>query len=152
MARKGSKRDSRRSRTTEQIFRYWVELHDIHSGAVRSLPLSTIAKIYIPRKRNEAQRPREEILQLHDDSVIIEARNLEDLAAQLRREYPDEEYKRTLHRERDHEAEERRAEAMNGLIEILAKAAVEQLLRGGKPLDCLHTAGATGSIPVPPTK
>jgi hypothetical protein len=109
-----------------------VELRDIQSEAIRNLPLGAIARIHIPRKRNEAQKPREEILQLHDDSVIIEATNLDDLAARLREKYPDEAYERTLHRERDHEAEERRSEAMNGLIEILSKSVVDQLLREGQ--------------------
>ena len=57
---------------------------------------------------------------------------LDDLAAQLRQKYPDEAYERTLHRKRDHETEQRRAEAMNGLIEILAKSVAEQLLREGQ--------------------
>ena len=63
------------SPTTERIFRYWVELRDLRSGTTRNLPLGAIAKIHIPRKRNEAQRPREEILQLHGNSTIIEAKN-----------------------------------------------------------------------------
>lgn len=116
------------SPTTERIFRYWVELRDLRSGTTRNLPLGAIAKIHIPRKRNEAQRPREEILQLHDNPTIIEAKNFDDLATQLREKYPDGAYERTLHGERDHQAEERRAEAMNALLEILANAVAEQLL------------------------
>jgi hypothetical protein len=132
MARTSTSANDKRSMHAEQVFRYWVELRDLENGSTRNLPLTAIAKIHIPRKRNEAQRPSEEILQLHDNSVIIEATNLDELAAQLRQKYPDEAYERTLHRERDHEAEQRRADAMDGLIEILAKSVAEQLLREGQ--------------------
>jgi hypothetical protein len=132
MARTSTSANDKRSMHAEQVFRYWVELRDLENGSTRNLPLTAIAKIHIPRKRNEAQRPSEEILQLHDNSVIIEAKNLDDLAAQVRQKYPDEAYERTLHRERDHEAEQRRADAMDGLIEILAKSVAEQLLREGQ--------------------
>ena len=131
MARTSTSANDKRSMHAEQVFRYWVELRDLENGSTRNLPLTAIAKIHIPRKRNEAQRPSEEILQLHDNPVIIEATNLDELAAQLRQKYPDEAYERTLHRERDHEAEQRRADAMDGLIEILAKSVAEQLLREG---------------------
>ena len=114
----------------EQIFRYWVEVRDLANGSVLSLPLSAVARIHIPRKKNEAQRPREEILRLQDGSAILEAISLDDLAAQLRQKYPDSGYERTLHRERDREAEERRAEAMNQLIRILAEAVVRDTLNG----------------------
>jgi hypothetical protein len=43
-------------------------------------------------------------------------KSLDDLAAQLREKYPDGAYERTLHQERDFQAEERRSEAMNGLL------------------------------------
>lgn len=132
MTRKGRRTNDKPCTDPEQIFRYRVELRDLQSGSTRNLPLTAIARINIPRKRNEAQRPSEEILQLHDNSVIIEAMNLDDLAAQLRQKYPDEAYERTLHRERDRETERRRAEAINGLIEILAKSVAEQLLREGQ--------------------
>jgi hypothetical protein len=132
MARTSTSAKDKRSMHARQVFRYWVELRDLENGSTRNLPLTAIAKIHIPRKRNEAQRPSEEILQLHDNSVIIEAKNLDELAAQLRQKYPDEAYERTLHRERDHEAEQRRADAMNSLIEILAKSVAEQLLREGQ--------------------
>src|SRR6266404_2785016 len=112
----------------EQIFRYWVEVRDLTNGSVLSLPLSAVARIHIPRKKNEAQRPREEILRLQDGSAILEATSLDDLAAQLRQKYPDSGYERTLHRERDRDAEERRAEAMNQLIRILAEAVVRGTL------------------------
>ena len=115
---------------SEEIFRYWVEVRDSTNGAVRSLPLTAVARIHIPRKKNEPQRPREEILRLQDGSAILEAISLDDLAAQLRQKYPDSGYERTLHRERDRDAEERRAEAMNQLIRILAQAVVKDILSG----------------------
>jgi hypothetical protein len=116
----------------EQIFRYRVEVRDLASGSVRNLPLSAVARIHIPRKKNEAQRPREEILRLQDGEALLEAISLDDLAAQLRQKYPDSGYERTLHRERDREAEDRRAEAMNQLIKILAEAVVRDTLNGAR--------------------
>jgi hypothetical protein len=116
----------------EQIFRYWVEVRDLTNGSVLNLPLSAVARIHIPRKKNEAQRPSEEILRLQDGSAILEATSLDDLAAQLRQKYPDSGYERTLHRERDREAEERRAEAMNQLIRILAEAVVKDTLNDAR--------------------
>jgi hypothetical protein len=118
----------------ERVFRYWVEVRDLTNGSVRNLPLSAVARIQIPRKKNEAQRPSEEILRLQDGSAILEAISLDDLAAQLRQKYPDSGYERTLHRERDREAEERRAEAMNQLIRILAEAVVRDTLNGARSL------------------
>jgi hypothetical protein len=116
----------------EQVFRYWVEVRDLANGSVRNLPLSAVARIHIPRKKNEAQRPREEILRLQDGEAFLEVISLDDLAAQLRQKYPDGGYERTLHRERDREAEERRAEALNQLIKILAEAVVRDTLSGAR--------------------
>jgi predicted DNA-binding transcriptional regulator YafY len=113
----------------EQIFRYWVELRDLQSGSTRNLPLDAIARIRIPKKRNETPTAREEFLQLKDGPETIEAGSLDELAVRLQQKYPDELYERTLHRERDHEAEERRAHAMDQLIDILAQAVAEELLR-----------------------
>jgi hypothetical protein len=112
---------------SEQIFRYWVEVLELKNGSVRILPLSAVAKIHIPRRKKEAQRPREDVLQLKDGSTTLEAKSLDDLAAQLRQRYPDGEYERTLHRERDRQAEQRRADAMNNLIEILVDAVVKEV-------------------------
>ena len=92
----------------EKIFRYWVEVRDLTNGSVRNLPLIAIAKIHIPRSKKEAQRPTEEILQLKDGFSTLEAKTIDELAAELRAKYPDGKYERTLHHERDREAEERR--------------------------------------------
>jgi hypothetical protein len=112
----------------KQIFRHWVEVRDLANGSVRRLSLYAVAKIPLIKDAKEAQRLTEEFLQLRDDSAILEAKSLDDLAAQLRQKYPDEAYQRTLHRERDREAEERRAEAMNALIRILAEEAVNRVI------------------------
>ena len=53
--------------------------------------------------------------------------NLQELAVQLRMRYPDGLYERTLHNERDRDAEQRRARAFNSLIDML----VEQVVRDG---------------------
>ena len=81
----------------EQIFRYWVEVLELKNGSVRILPLNAVAKIHIPRRKNEAQKPTEEILQLKDGSATLEAKSLDDIAGQLRERYPDPAYERTLH-------------------------------------------------------
>ena len=100
---------------SRRIFRHWVEIRDLRSGSVRQLQLKTMAKIHIPRKKNEPQRPREEFLALQDGAEELEAKNLDDLVGQLRHRYPDGAYERTLHWERDRQREE----AMNRLAEIL---------------------------------
>lgn len=112
----------------KKIFRYWVEVCELTNGSVRNLPLTAVAKIHIPRGKKEAQRPTEEILQLKDGSTTLEAKSLDDLAAQLRERYPDDAYERTLHQERDREAEARRAQALHQLVKILAEAVVRDIL------------------------
>jgi hypothetical protein len=103
-----------------------VEVLELKNRSVRILPLKAAAKIYIPRRKNEPQKPTEEKLQLMDGSAILEAKSLDDLATQLRERFPDEAYERRLRRERDREAEERRADAMNKLIDILVEAVVKE--------------------------
>jgi hypothetical protein len=100
---------------TKRIFRHWVEIRDLKSGSVRQLSLSAVAKIHIPRRRNEPQRPTEEFLEVVDGEEALVAKNLDDLVGQLRRRYPDGAYERTLRRERDR----LREEAINKLREIL---------------------------------
>lgn len=109
---------------SRRIFRHWVEIRDLRSGSVRQLPLKIIAKVHIPRKKNEPQRPREEFLALQDGAEELEAKNLDDLIAQLRQRYPDGAYERTLHRERDRQREE----AMDRLTEILLPRAYLEAL------------------------
>jgi len=118
----------------KQIFRCWVEVLELKTGSKRELRLNGVTKIYIPRKKSDLEIPREEILQLKDGPETLEAKNFDDLAAQLRQRYPDEAYERRLYKVRDCEAEERRREAMNQLIAILAEAAVDSFLKNEKSL------------------
>lgn len=125
------KKDARKGRDVperQEVFRYWVEVRELASGSARHLPLNGVTKIHIPRTKKETQKPNEEILQLKDDSTTLEAKNIDDLAAQLRATYPDDAYERTLHWERDREAEVRRAEALNKLSEILLPRAYLEAL------------------------
>ena len=115
----------------KRVYRYWVELRDRRDGSVRELPLNALKRIHLPTKKGAPQLPDELVLQLQDGAEIIEARDIDDLAAQLRARYPDDSHERFLRQERDQEAEKRKVEALNGLIKILAKAVAEDLLRSG---------------------
>ena len=119
---------NKESSQDKQIFRHWVEVRDIKTGSVRQLPLTTVVSISLAPKRLEPECPRKETLHLTDGSTTIEAKDLDDLAAQLRQKYPDNAYMRTLHRERDPEAEKRRADAINKLSEILLPRAYLEAL------------------------
>lgn len=113
---------------SEQIFRHWVDVRDLKTGVVRQLPLKTVVKICLAPKRAEPECPRQEVLQVADGSATIEAKDLGDLAAQLRQKYPEDAYVRTLHRQRDTEAEVQRTEAINRLSEILLPRAYLEAL------------------------
>jgi len=119
------------SPASQPIYRYWVELRDRRDGSVRELRLHALKRIHLPTKKGAPRVPDEEVLQLQDGVEIIEAKDLDGLAAQLRLGYPDDTHERFLRRERDHEAETRKAEALNNLIEILARAVAEDQLRAG---------------------
>jgi hypothetical protein len=97
--------------------------------------LQALRRIHLPTKKNAPRPPDEVILQVNDGEEVIEARDIDDLAAQLRLKYPDEAFDRFLRRERDREAEERRSEAMDRLTEILAEAALDDLLHEQAGLD-----------------
>jgi hypothetical protein len=120
--------DEEKIAVDRRIFKWRVTLRDLRTGAVRELPLEEMTRIHLVRKRNEAQRPNESVLRLKDDSTIIEAVSLDDLAAQLRRTYPDETHERTLHRKRDEDAEQRRCQALDDLGRLLAQLAVDKLM------------------------
>jgi hypothetical protein len=77
-------------------------------------------------KKNEPMLPDREVLRLQDDETW-EALDLDELKIRLRDKYPDETFD-TLHYVRDHDAEERRERALNGLISILAKSVVNDLI------------------------
>lgn len=113
----------------ERIFRYWVEVRELATGSVRKLPLTAVRLVCLKRgKKNGPPLPDRELLQLNDDAETWEAETLDELRARLRDKYPDAAFERTLHYVRDHEAEERREEALNGLIDILAKKVVDDLI------------------------
>jgi hypothetical protein len=120
---------SEKKLSDKRILRYWVEVRELASGSVRKLPLSAVRLICLKTgKKNELQPPGRELLRLQDDEEIYEADTFEDLRARLRHKYPDAAFERTLHYVRDHEAEERRESAVNGLISILAKKVVDDLM------------------------
>lgn len=113
----------------KQIFRYWVEIRELATGSVRTLPLTAVMKICLARrKKNEPPIPNEKVLQLKDGAETWEAKNLDELRVRLREKYPDVAFERTLHYERDREAEERRERALSGLVDLLAKAVVDELI------------------------
>jgi len=116
------------SQESQQVFRYWVEVRELPNGSARNLPLNGVIKIHIPRTKKEAKKPNKEILQLKDGPATLEANSIQDLAAQLRARYSDNAYERTLHWQRDREAEARRAEAIDKLSEILLPRAYIEAL------------------------
>ena len=90
-------------------------------GAVRTVPLRTMVRI----PPTQEPRPREFFLELQDGTTTLEAKNTDDLVAQLCDRYPDSEYERTRHGARDPDAERRWADAMDSLIRLLAERVVE---------------------------
>lgn len=118
------------ARTFEQIFRHWVAVRDLRDGSSRELPLRELTWIHLPTRRHREAKPNRQVLQLEDGADILRADSLDDLATQLRQKYPDEIYERTLHRERDHEAERRREKALDDLGNLFVERALDQLLRG----------------------
>jgi hypothetical protein len=116
-----------------KIFRYCVEIRSLTSGEVRSLPLRGSRLLHLQRRKAIPRRPDVELLRLTDGNDQIRAKNLDDLAAQLRERYPDKAYERSLHSERDREAERRHKEALNGLIELVTQSRVKDMMTRGEP-------------------
>jgi hypothetical protein len=136
----------------KQIFRYWVEIRELATGEVRTLPLAAVVKISLAgRKKNEPPIPNEEVLQLKDGAETWEAKTFDELRARLREKYPDAAFERTLHYVRDREAEERRERALNGLMDLLAKAAVDKMIeeetRGQRSTEGQETTVTTQPYP-----
>lgn len=102
----------------QQVYRYWIELRDRRDGSVRELPLKALKQIHLPAKKGAPRLPDEVVLQVSDGEEVLEAWDIDDLAAQLRLKYPDETCERSLRRERDREAEARKAEAMDSLVQL----------------------------------
>jgi hypothetical protein len=113
----------------KHIFRYWVEIRELANGSVRKLPLTAVRLVCLkPTKKNEPLPPPRELLRLQDDTETWEVKTFEELRVRLRDKYPDAAFERTLHFVRDPEAEERRESALNELISILAKSAVDEFV------------------------
>ena len=112
----------------EPLFRCWVEVLARNSGVVRILPVNGIVKIPLIATTGDPQRLSQEVLQLRDGAVILEARNLEDLATQIRRRYPNSDYRRSFHQERDLAAEECRSGAVDRLITLIAEQVAQSML------------------------
>ena len=129
MPRARKNKNDKQGIKSKPIFRYWIQLLDLRNGSTRDLPLKVLTRIHLLTKRSAAQLPNEQILQLEDGAAILEAKNLDELAAQLRGKYPDGSYERRLYSERDLQAEARWEHGMNQLIDIVAKSAYEELLR-----------------------
>ena len=111
------------------IYKYWVELRNLHDGSVRNLPLTARRRIHIPTEKNAPALPDEVELRLEDNEDVIEGRDIDSVATQLRKRYADADYERILRCERDLDAETRKVAALDGLIEILAKAAFEDHMK-----------------------
>ena len=116
---------------SKRVYRYWVELRDRRDGSVRQLPLHALKRIHLATNKGAPRLPDELALQLQDGADVIEAQNLDEFAPQLRQRYPDGTHERYLRRERNRDAEVRKAAALDRLIEFLARAVVENLLRCG---------------------
>jgi hypothetical protein len=113
----------------KRILRFWVEVRELASGSVRKLPLTAMRLVCLKTgKKDEPPLADREVLRLQDDEESWEAESFEEFKTRLRDKYPDAAFERTLHFERDHEAEERHERALNELISILAKKAVDDLI------------------------
>ena len=108
-----------------QMFRYFVDVHDLRDHSTRSLPVRTAIKFRLSTKKNEPPGPREEVVQIEDGAATLEGKTFDELVPQLRLKYPDGSYERTLRRERDYQAEH----AMKELTDLIVEAAVEKHLR-----------------------
>jgi len=111
------------------VFRRWVEVKNLQNGATRTLPLKVFVKIHLVTRKHEQQMPKRQVLRVEDGGDVLEAESLDGLSRLLREKYPPEHYERTLHEERDREAEDRREWAMTELMNLLARAAFNQAIR-----------------------
>ena len=115
----------------ERVYRYEVEILEIASGTSRRVPLQAFRLIPIPRRKGEEVPASREVLRFTDGDFAIEADTFEEFRKRLREQYPDELYERRLHVWRDREAEERRAKALEGLVEILVDAVAADFHKEG---------------------
>ncbi len=120
MSHRGKKTQTNDQPKGEHCFRHWVESRDLRDDSVRTLPVTAYQNIFFGGKKNTPERPPEQVIRVEDVGRVWEAPNLEDLSRQLREQYSDGAFQRTLKRERDFKTEERRRTALNELIQILA--------------------------------
>jgi len=114
---------------SRRAYRYTVDIRALGDGSSRLLPLEVFSVIALKAKGTDTAEPNRQLLRLKDGGEILEAADLEELRIRLRDKYPDSDYERRLHVERDREAEERREAALLDLARLLADAAVEEELR-----------------------
>ena len=114
---------------SRRAYRYTVEIRALADESSRLLPLEVFAVIALKAKGTATEEPSRQLLRLKDGEEILEAADLDELRIRLREKYPDSDYERRLHVQRDREAEERREAAIMGLARLLARAAVEEELR-----------------------
>ena len=125
----------------ERVYRYNVEIRNLRDGSSRLLPPEVFSVIALKARGTGPAEPSRQLLRLKDGEEILEAADLEELRIRLRDKYPDFDYERRLHVQRDREAEERRREAIRGLAELLARAAVDDYLQ--------EVSGASPGVSVP---
>lgn len=113
-------------------FRHWVQLRDLRNNSVRDLPITVFQRIALVEKKGATPDTSPEIsLEVQDAERTWKASDLEDLARQLRKHYPDEAFQRTLKWERDLASEKRHQEALDGLMQLLAEVVVREMLEKG---------------------
>jgi hypothetical protein len=112
---------------SDHVYRHEIELLDLASGIARRVSLHAVRVIPLPTKKRRAVSSPREVLRFKDGDFEIEAETFESFRSRLREQYPDDRYKRRLPAWRDLEAEERRATALDGLIDILVEAVIEDL-------------------------
>jgi hypothetical protein len=97
---------------------------------VRELPVKIFQRILLvaKNKADPPEAPPEISIEVQDIGRVWKASDLEDLSRQLREQYLDGVFERTLKCVRDREAEERRESALNALVQILAEVTVREML------------------------
>lgn len=85
------------------VYRYWVELRDWRDGSVRELPLQAFKLIHLSARKGGPQLLDEVEPRVQDGGEVLKARDIDGIATQLRRKYPDETHERFLRSERGRE-------------------------------------------------
>lgn len=138
------------TRQDARVYRFEVEIIELSSGASRRVPLTFHQLVAFARTSRSVRRAgkgaapsptstplseepprlsRSEVMRLVDEDFVLEAANWEEFRLRLRERYPDSRFERRLHVQRDREAEERREEAIQGLIKLVADAVVADFLK-----------------------